>query len=177
MGTKTFNITRAEQADLHGIKNLMLKALKEDPLAFSVTFEEYKDNSDSWWNSYLSPFFSNFYQTMILAKDENKISGMVGVIYDHKIRKKHIAAIVWFYVDPEYRKLGLGKKLMVTLTNDILKNSEIKKLSLLVNEPQKQAIKIYKKLGFSKSGKLKNELNFNGQFYDVLIMEKMVNGL
>ncbi len=175
MDAKTFNITQAGPDDLHAIKELMLKALAEDPYAFSATYNEYNTNSDSWWNSYLNPFLTNFFQSMTIAKEDDKVVGMVGVMYDHKIRKKHIAAIVWFYIDKKARGLGLGKKLINTLLEEIVQNPEIKKLSLMVNQPQKKAIKIYIKLGFKKNGTLKNELNFDGKFHDVYIMEKILN--
>ena len=165
-------IVRAEPSDFSVIRNLMLKALKEDPTAFSVTFEEYNFNSDEWWQRYIMPFLNLFDQLMFLAKEGNDTVGMIGALFENKSRKRHISTIVWFYVAKEHRKKGIGKKLIDSIINEIKQKSWIKKIALMVNEPQVSAKSMYEKVGFLNTGILKKELNIDGTFYDVHIMEK-----
>lgn len=169
----TYN--KATFNDFENIKSLMLQALESDTFAFSVSHEEYQLNSPEWWHRYIDPFLFGFSQEMFLAKDNEKPVGMVGIIYDHIPRKKHVATMVWFYVLPEYRNMKIGSVLLNKIEERIKATPAIKKLLLFVNEPQEKAIEIYKKYGFSESGRFKNELFINSNYYDVCIMEKFFN--
>lgn len=166
-------IRKAELKDYSAIKNLMLIALKEDPTAFSVSFEEYEPNSEYWWMGYINPFLTSPYQEMFLSFDGDNLEGMVGITYDNKQRKKHIASFVWFYVDKKKRGKGIGKALINKAMEVLSKNKEITKLSLLVVATQNKAIEIYKKNGFEINGTLKKELKIASEFFDVLMMEKV----
>ncbi len=148
----------------------MLDALNESPTAFSVDLNEYKFNSDDWWNSYLAGYFYSLRDRLILAFDDKRIVGMVGVIYEYKLRRKHVANIVWMYVDGNFRGNGIAKKLINELLSDI--DPTIKKISLMVNATQEYAIKLYKSLGFEIVGTMKDDLLINNEYVDTLIMEK-----
>ncbi|MEO6728771.1 MAG: GNAT family N-acetyltransferase [Candidatus Dojkabacteria bacterium] len=166
-------IRKAELKDYTAIKNLMLVALKEDPHAFSVSAEEYEPNSEYWWMGYINPFLTNSSQEMYLSFNEDELQGMIGITYDNKQRKKHIASFVWFYVDKKFRGKGIGKSLINKALEVLENNKEITKLSLLVVASQEQAIGIYKKRGFEINGTLKKELKISSEFFDVLIMERV----
>lgn len=168
-------IKKATNEDFHALKNLMLSALKTDPTAFSVDYYDYAQNPDSWWSNYLWGFLNQFSSVMLLGMESEIPAGMVGVIYDNKSRRKHIASIVWFYVKPEYRGKGLGSKLMDQILSEINSKEGIKKITLLMNETQSEALKIYKKLGFENTGVLKNEMLINDEYVDEYILEKMIN--
>lgn len=169
-------IHEASDRNFSDIKFLMLTGLSEDPHAFSVSFDEYNYNSEGWWHSYIDPFTIGYSQKMLIAEIESEAVGMIGVIFDSKKRKEHIASIVWLYVLPKFRGLGVGKALMQSLLEQIQTDSKILKLSLLVNESQTSAIKLYEDFGFTESGRMKKELKIDDQFYNVLIMEKLING-
>lgn len=167
-------IKKAGFEDYESIKTLMVKALKEDNDAFSVTFEEYANNSEFWWSNYISPFTMLSSSEMLIAFEDDKPIGMVGLIFDTKIKKKHVASIVWFYVIKEQRGQKIGKKLMDRLLEDLKTKPHIKKLSLLVNQTQDKAMDMYKKFGFDVGGTLKQELFSQNKYYDVYIMEKII---
>jgi len=166
--------SNAKYFDFAQIKSLMLRALKEDPFAFSVDFEEYQYNSDEWWNNYIAPYTSGFKDKMFLAKDKEQIVGMIGTLYEYKSRRKHAVSIVWFYVDESHRNKGIGKMLMDMTLDDINKNKDIMKIFLLVNGKQKSAISLYTKLGFKQNGILEKEYRINGEFVDSYVMEKIL---
>lgn len=167
-------IRKAELKDYALVKNMMLVGLKEDPTAFSVSLGEYENNSEYWWMGYINPFLTNNYQEMYLSMDGEKLEGMIGITYDSKQRKKHIASFVWFYVEKSHRGNGIGKALMDKALDVLSNNNQIEKLSLLVVASQEKAIEIYKKHGFEIGGTLKKELKISSEFFDVLIMEKAI---
>lgn len=167
-------IKRASPIDFENIRNLMLTGLKDDPKAFSVDFEEYSQNSKEWWNSYISPYIFSLKDKMFLAFDNAKPVGMIGVLYDYKNRRSHIATIVWFYILKEYRGYGTGIALLKTAIEDI-KTNGMKKITLFVNSKQEAAISMYKKNGFVQNGKLSNELLIDNEFVDTLIFEMELN--
>jgi ribosomal protein S18 acetylase RimI-like enzyme len=81
----------------------------------------------------------------------------VGICVFSTIDKWRIIDIEDFVVLPEYRKLGVGRKLIETLTDHAIQNhiDEIHATipSLLEKEDGFQTLsKIYKKLGFEKTG-------------------------
>lgn len=167
-----FELSEATQQDSSAIKNLMLKALQTDPTAFSTDYSDYANNSAIWWQNYLFNYLVKINAKMLIAKDDDKLVAMIGVLFDSKNRRKHVASIVWFYVSPDARGAGLGNLLFSSLIKDIVSNPIIKKISLLVNTTQIEAIEIYKRYGFSVAGTLKNELLVNGEYIDEYVMEK-----
>lgn len=166
-----FEISEATQEDSSAIKSLMLSALQTDPTAFSTDYSDYASNSDFWWQNYLFNYVSKNNAKLFLAKENKQAKAMVGVLFDSKNRRKHVASIVWFYVAPDVRGNGIGNYIFNTLLKDIKSNPQIKKINLLVNAPQTKAIQIYTKYGFSIAGTLKKELLINNQFIDEYIME------
>jgi len=167
-----FQIKQATPQDFNAVKALMLKALKLDPNAFSTDYSDYEKNNDVWWQNYLFNYLTNNSSTFLLAKLNETLAGMVGIIYDKNGRRQHIASVVWFYVQPESRSLGIGIKLFDALLKDVELHPNIKKITLNVNSPQLKAINIYKNLGFEIAGTLKHDLLINGNFVDRIIMEK-----
>ena len=166
-----FTIVEANLQDFDGVKNLMLKALQTDPLAFSSDYSDYANNSNIWWQNYLYNYLMQNNAKLFVAKVNSEIKAMVGILLDPKNRRKHVGSVVWFYVEPESRAIGIGNKLFNTLIEYARSLGTIKKLTLLVNAPQQKAQEIYNKFGFKVVGTLKGELLVNNQFIDEYIME------
>lgn len=167
-------INRANIGDFQAIKELMLTGLKEDPKAFSVDYEDYNDNSNDWWNNYINPYIFSLKDRMFIAFDNNKPVGMIGVLYDYRSRRTHVANIVWFYILNDYRGQGIGKELLQSAINNAKENNMLK-ITLFVNSQQENAIKIYNKFGFNQNGRLEKELKIGNEYIDTLIFEMILN--
>lgn len=167
-------IRKTTASDFENIKNLMLEALQSDPHAFTVSYNEYVQNSDYWWHMYVDPYLRGMTATMFFAEEGDQILGMIGILYSTKERSKHVSTIVWFYVKPEFRAKQIGKALLEESLKEIPKRVGIKKINLTVTSNQQKAIGMYKKNGFEESGRQKQELQINGVFYDFIMMEKMI---
>lgn len=166
-------VRRATFEDFDTLKSLMLGALESDPDAFSVTLDEYQDNSNLWWESYLYPFLADNQQDMFFGVFEDAVVSMGGVIYEDKKKKSHIASLVWVYTIPEFRGKGFSKIIIKNILDEIQSRKDIKKISLMVAATQVSAVELYKKFGFDLNGVLKKELKSGDKFSDVYIMEKL----
>lgn len=164
----------AEKNDFKVVKELMLAALKSDPLAFSASFDEYNSRDDYWWKEYLNPFLFGGASELLLAEIDSQVVGSIGIIYESRERKKHGCTIVWFYVLPKYRGMKIGKSLIENSLERI-KSKNILKVSLMANESQVRAIELYKSYHFSTAGKLVKEMFIDGEYYDVMILEKFLS--
>lgn len=85
------------------------------------------------------------------AFDKNKL---VGTIFVDNSLDKPKAWIFFFVVLKEYRKQGIGNKLLKTVEKSLPK--DYYKLFVDFEKSDKLAIKFYKKNGFRKAGKIKD---------------------
>lgn len=69
---------------------------------------------------------------------------------------------------------GFGTEAIGLFLNYLKVHWNLKKVYLRVVQYNKIAIKSYLKLGFNKCGTFSQHYNFNGQFYDIHLMEKML---
>jgi len=169
-------IHKATYKDIKTIKSLMLIALKNDPFAFSIDFEELEDKNFCWFRNYLNPFLDkkDSVSSLFLYRKNSITLGMIGCLRNNSLRRIHSVSIVWFYVLREFRDLGVGKLLIQFILDHLFGFREIKKIQIFVNSTQKNAIHIYKSFGFEVSGELKNEFCVNNQFVNMLILERLI---
>lgn len=86
------------------------------------------------------------------------------------IKRKHRASL-GVSIHPDYRSLGLGKKLMEVLIDKMKTFSDIKMIELDVMTKNEQAVRIYQDLGFKKVGILPNAFILpNGEKIDNMHM-------
>jgi ribosomal protein S18 acetylase RimI-like enzyme len=147
-------------------KELRLKALITDPIAFGRSYEYEKSFSHYEWKKILMN------ENFIFALVNNQLVGMIGFKSSNQEKTKHIAHIIGVYVDPEFRGMKLGYKLIKEIIK-IIKRNKFKKISLGVNCKQKSALKLYQKVGFKIVGKFEKELKVNNKYYDEFILEKI----
>jgi ribosomal protein S18 acetylase RimI-like enzyme len=146
------------------VRDLRLEALRIDPAAFGSSVEDEENFPEAVWQERMKP--------MLVALSDNKPVGSVTYLFNDRVKTKHIARIVGFYVNPNYRGLGVGRKLMEQALDRIRENKDILKVQLMVNPKQEAAVALYKKLGFDVVGELKKELKVGEELYDMLVMEK-----
>ncbi len=136
-------IKRVREADLPFLVKLYLKSYKG--------LEEYSEKDEDGAYHYLLWLYNNCPKTFFKAEADSKIIGFIA--FDpfwnrHKKRNLEIHEVV---VDPDYRKKGIGSK-MIDLAIKIGKRKKDTEASLWVGKKNVNAIKWYKKLGFVKVG-------------------------
>jgi RimJ/RimL family protein N-acetyltransferase len=145
-------------------RDLRLEALKNEPLAFSSSYEEEQLIVETGWRTRI--------ENALFAIDNGKLVGIVGFFRNNRIKTNHVGEIFGVYVRPAYRDKGIGKQLITAIIEEIKKTEGIEKIKIGVNPTQKAAAHIYRKFGFKKVGLLKKDMQVNGKFYDELWMEK-----
>ncbi len=80
-----------------------------------------------------------------VAEDDGKIIGTIGVLRE----KKDVARLSRMYVSNDYRKQGIGQKLLDKIFG-FCENKDYKKIILSTYPEMKAAIKFYEKNGFKE---------------------------
>ena len=147
-------------------RELRLHALKTDPIAFGSSYEEEENLAEAEWQRRM--------KNALFALSDGKPVGTITYLFSDRVKGKHIARIFGVYVDPNYRGQGLGRKLLENALELIQENKGVVKVQLMVNQEQGVAVTLYKGMGFDVVGQMKKEIKVGEQFYDELIMEKML---
>jgi len=93
-----------------------------------------------------------------------------------RARQSHVGEIDIAMVKKDYRDLGIGTEMI----NALISQAEtigLKMLVLTVFSTNKQAIHVYEKIGFKRTGQIPNSLYKNGKFIDEIIMVKELTNL
>ncbi len=152
-------------------KELRLEALKNEPQAMLTAYEKAKDYSDEEWQSRLEKSSQNIY----FAEKENSLAGMTGIKFGEMPKSEHVVTIWGVYVKPEYRGLGVAKKMLQTIMAELDANPKVVKVSLGVVASQIPAYNLYKSLGFREVGVQEKQIYVGGSYYDEILMEKIIN--
>lgn len=93
-----------------------------------------------------------------------------------KHRNSHIMYLSGVAIHPDYFGKGFGKKMMLEIIN-ICKIKSVSRVELSVDTHNLKAIKLYKSVGFTKEGILKNYtfLKSKNKFIDKQIMSNLIS--
>ena len=103
--------------------------------------------SDPWSEASIGSEVKNPLSLWLVAIDDNKLAGYVG-----SQSVLGWADMMNLAVAPEYRRLGIGEKLVTELIEK-LKENQVTCLTLEVRISNEPAIKLYTKLGFAEVGR------------------------
>jgi ribosomal protein S18 acetylase RimI-like enzyme len=147
-------------------RDIRLTALQTEPTAFGSSYEEEVNFTEAEWKRRTA--------NALFALLDNRPVGTITYLINERTKTKHIAQIFGVYVDPDYRGHGVGRKMLEKVLDLIGENKNIVKVRLTVNVQRIAAITLYKSSGFVIVGVLKKELRVGEEFYDEVIMEKML---
>ena len=144
-------------------RDLRLEALEKEPQAYSSTFEEEVELTESEW-------ITRNRNAMYAFINDEPVGMIVMIIQDNPMTK-HVANIFGVYVKKSHRELGIGSRLIEQAIKELSKNDQVVKIKLSVNTEQTAAVILYEKHGFKVVGNQEKEFYFNDRFYDDLLME------
>jgi len=144
-------IRKATKKDLDIIVNFSSKLLLEHEKNFS-DFPKLSKNFKKEIRKFMKKEVSKKNNVGFIAFENEKPIGFIlgeekkdyPVFAENERPTGHIGN---FYVEPEFRKKGIGKKLFAELKKWFRKR-KLKKAEVGVNTPNKKGKKLYKKLGF-----------------------------
>ncbi|CDL86072.1 GNAT family N-acetyltransferase [Xenorhabdus cabanillasii] len=152
--------------DVAEYQQLRFEALRSDPDAFGLTYEEEHTKSEQ-------EFITILTNSLVLgAYLNNELVGMIRFQRGTEYKNLHKGTIWGFYVKPDCRGLKIGEKLIEKLV--VLLEGNVKQVSLAVIEENVSAINLYKKFGFEIYGTepmpLKNDSTYVNMVLMYLIM-------
>ncbi len=154
-------------------KDLYVTAVKNEPLAFSETYEEILKSEDKEWKEELQDALDR-QSVMVFAECEGKLIGMYSGSFHKREKLKHNAFLASLFVSEEFRWLGVGKMLIQKIVELILKNSVIKNVHCEIIQTQVASIAVHKKLGFEITGEIKDLIFVNGKYISEYWLEKQI---
>ncbi len=147
-------------------KSLRLEALKNNPEAFSSSYEEEKDMTIQQTEARLNSEQSHTYG----AFTEEDLVGIATLVIETKKKIQHRASIVAVYVQQDSRKGGIGKSLLTELIKKAKNLPGIEQIYLTVTASNLPAKKLYHALGFETYGIEKRALKIEHTYYDDELM-------
>ncbi len=145
---------------------LRLSGLRESPLAFGASPEDGLDRGEVIEN-----LKKRSEENFILGYfRDDRLIGIVGFVRQKRIKQKHKAFIWGMYVDPVFRGLGIGEKLMLDIIQRTKNLDGLSKIVLSVTHLQQDSKRFYQKLGFIQYAVEKDALRVSGQKIDEIFM-------
>jgi RimJ/RimL family protein N-acetyltransferase len=105
----------------------------------------------------------------IIAEICGKIVGITSITGSKPKRVQHIGEL-GITIFKKYWSQGIGHAFMEALIEWAKMSGVIRKIFLKVRVDNKRAIKLYKKFGFVREGKISRQLLIDNKFYDAYLM-------
>jgi RimJ/RimL family protein N-acetyltransferase len=142
------NVRILSAADVNQFWPLRLRALKEEPESFGMSYIEAVGTPIEQVTQRLHSSDDSF----VLGAFAPHLVGMVGCFREHGQKRRHKATIWGMYVAPEARGKGLGKALVENLIARAGSIPELERLVLSVVTTNEAARQLYLSLGFASYG-------------------------
>ena len=156
------------KSDALAYQEVRLSALKNNPEAFSSTYEREVKFSIESIAERLEPVKDRF--VLGAFNESGSVVGIVTFMRENGLKTIHKGNVFGMYVAPEARGKGLGKSLMIELIKKAKSCDGLEQINLTVVSENNSAKKLYKSLGFEVYGIEKKALKFNGQYFDEDLM-------
>lgn len=148
--TKLF-IRQLTPKDWNTYQSIRLESLKDSPDSFGSTFEIEAQYSDIEWQDKLDLTKRNILALPLIAELNSKPVGIAwGFIHSNS---PTITRVYQMWVSPDYRGQRIGEALLEEIVH-WSKTKSISGIELSVTTSNEAAINLYKRLGFSSSGKI-----------------------
>jgi len=150
--------------DAGAFREIRLRALREEPTAFTSSYEEFSQRPlDKIAARLRSDPAEEF---MLGAFEADRLVGIVGYYRDGAQKQRHRGNIISMYVTPEARGRGVGKALLLTAIERVREIPGVDQLLLGVMVTQHAAQQLYAAVGFVVFGREPRALKVGDQHYD-----------
>ena len=159
------NIRRLRVEDAAALIALRREALENHPLAFGASIDDDRGLSLDFVRTALA---DEHQQAVFGGFEGATLTGMVGVIREARIKRRHTALIWGMYVTTHARKNGVGRALLGAATAHARTWPGVDQVHLSVTDTAIPARKLYEAAGFRSWGREPHALSWEGQFVDEL---------
>lgn len=158
--------------DWENYYRLRLTSLRVAPEAFGSTYEQEENCTKKDIVNKIEPTINKFFMGLF---DEGHLVGVISFQRSNGRKMEHKGEIYNFFVLPEYQNRGWGKQLLSDLIKKIKEDyKSIENINLSVVSNNKQAINLYKSLGFKKYGFEIKALKEGNSYFDEDLMVLMI---
>lgn len=119
--------------------------------------------------NWIQSFLTNSNSLLLVAEYENQIIGNIDLTGNQRIMMQHTAVIGMGMIE-EWRNTGLGTALLSSIVDWAKENEQLELIWLQVYTANEAGLKLYKKLGFSENGIIKNFFKRGETYFDNLTM-------
>ncbi len=167
-----FFIRQLKAEDAEAFQNLKLSGLKEAPFAFSDSYEDEKNKSQSFFLEEFSQFIGHPERFVLGAFDlEEQLKGYVIFKRDQRSNARHKSMIHNMYVHTDLRTKGAGRALLNAVMDRGSRMAGLEQIHLWVLHSDQSASGFYKKMGFISQGPLvKKDQKIQGRYVDAEYM-------
>lgn len=143
-------------------REIRLEGLANSPDAFSSTIEIERDRPLDWFAARLS-------DALVLgAFSGAELVGVAGFYVQPGPKHAHKGMLWGMYVHPQYRAIGIGRKLVEAIIAHARRRVEL--LQLFVVADNLPARRLYAGLGFVEYGVERHATKYRGQYHDDVLM-------
>jgi len=160
-------IRHAQQSDAPMI-NAYLRQVADETTFLSFDSSEWT-KSDEEEASSIQDYIDTENMVYYIAMIDDAIVAHINASGSHKKRLCHNVVFGLSVVEMHWHK-GIATILINELIGWSRSNPIVKKISLMVSDQNKRAIRLYEKFGFEHEGRLRNDNYVNGAYYDGLCM-------
>jgi L-amino acid N-acyltransferase YncA len=156
-------------SDWKELKEIRLELLRDYPTNFGSSFSEEQLFSDEVWQNRLSKTTVTYYGVF----DKDQLIGISVLVKNPRSKMAHSATINSVYVKPSHQYKGLAYMLLNEIFEEA-KVNHIEQLTLSVVSTNERALKLYKRLGFVEYGRHPKSIQYQGKYYEQILMLKEV---
>jgi L-amino acid N-acyltransferase YncA len=158
--------------DWKKFRDLRLKALEENPIAYGIAVTDESVRSDEDWKAICQDAYNGKGKWYFIAEYKGRLVGIVGAQEQNGSYMRHLVEIVGAYVEPDFRRYGVMKQLFYALKNCLLEISHVEQLIAWVTLHEHQIGKyVFEYFNFKYAGKLSRVTKYDGQYYDCCWLE------
>jgi RimJ/RimL family protein N-acetyltransferase len=156
-------------AETRPYRDIRLEGLRQNPEAFSSTFERESVMPLAWFEERLTK------GNVFGAFTSGELLGVAGYRVQEGAKVNHKATLWGMYVRHGGRNAGLGQRLIEAIVDHA--SGRVELLQLSVASGNEAAHRLYQKMGFSEYGREMKALKQDGQYFDeILMMRFLANG-
>jgi ribosomal protein S18 acetylase RimI-like enzyme len=156
------SIRRLASSDTLALALLRRRALEDAPLAFAASLEDDRALSLDFVAKMLDDTQE---QAVFGCCDGSDLTGMVGLLRDAKVKRRHKAGIWGMYVLPSTRRKGIARALLQAAIEQA-RAWRVEQLHLSVSVAAAEAKRLYESAGFIAWGREPRALAWNGEHVD-----------
>jgi L-amino acid N-acyltransferase len=160
-------LRKAHLEDIYRIREIYNEAVLNTTATFD-TEEKTEENRIEWFLNRDENF------PVFVSENKNEISGYVALNKWSDKPAYNITAEISLYVHPDYRGMGIGKKLIDFIVREASERTALNSLIARITEGNEHSIYLHELNGFEKVGILKEAGKKFGKFLDVTIMQRML---